>query len=71
MGDGSVRFVRDSVNAQLRGEPTALFNQPVVGKPLEARLPTPAVGRSIRLKLVVTDNHDARTSLPVQISRPR
>ncbi len=71
MGDGSVRFVRDSVNVQLRGEPTALFNQPGPGEPLVAQLPTPAVGQTIRLKLVVTDNHGASTSLPVQISRPR
>lgn len=71
MGDGSVRFIRDSVNVLLRGEPEALFNQPGPGEPLEARLPTPAVGQTIELNLVISDNLGASSTLPVRIRRHR
>jgi prepilin-type processing-associated H-X9-DG protein len=71
MGDGSVRFMRDARDVRLRGEPAALFNQPGPGEALEARLPTPAVGQTIELTLIVSDDRGASMRMPVRIARPR
>jgi len=71
MGDGSVRFLRDDARVRLSGQPAALFNRPGTGQPLEARLPTPAVGQVIELMLIVADDRGASMRLPVRISRPR
>lgn len=67
MSDGSVRFIRDSIDVTLRGEPASLFNQPGPGEPLEARLPTPAPGQTLMLTLRITDDRGARTQIPVRI----
>ncbi len=71
MGDGSVRFVRNSPDVRLWGAPAALFNNPGPGEPLEAFLPTPAPGQTIELQLKVMDDQGASMMLPVRISRPR
>jgi hypothetical protein len=71
MGDGSVRFIRNSPDVRLWGAPAALFNDPGPGEPLEARLPTPAPGQTIELQLKVMDDQGASMMLPVRISRPR
>lgn len=70
-GDGSVRFIRDSIDVRLWGSPAALFNNPGPGEPLEAHLPTPAPGQTIALELKIMDDRGASTMLPVKISRPR
>lgn len=69
MGDGSVRFLRDSIDVTLRGSPSHYFNRPGPGEPLEAYLPTPAPGEVIELRLGISDDRGARTLLPVRISR--
>jgi len=71
MGDGSVRFVRDAIDVRLSGKPAELFNRPGPGEPLEARLPTPAVGQTIELVLIVADDRGTSMRLPVRIARPR
>ncbi len=71
LGDGSVRFIRDSVDIHLYGAPASLFNQPGPGEPLVARLPSPAPGQTIELVLKVWDDRGASTALPVRISNPR
>ncbi|MGQ0799639.1 MAG: H-X9-DG-CTERM domain-containing protein [Pseudomarimonas sp.] len=71
MGDGSVRFLRDAIDVRLSGQPSALFNQPRAGEALEARLPTPAIGQTINLLLIVSDDRGASMRLPVRITRPR
>lgn len=68
-GDGSVRFVRDSVDVTLRGEPASLFNRPGAGEPLEARLPVPQPGQTLKLTLRVTDDRGAQTRIPIVIQR--
>lgn len=69
LGDGSVHFIRDSVDVTLRGSPAQYFNRPGPGEPLEAYLPTPAEGETIELRLSVSDDRGARTLLPVRIAR--
>ena len=71
LADGSVKFVRDSIDVRLRGEPAAYFNEPGPGEALEVRLPTPPAGQTIELTLVVSDDRGARMTLPVRIARPR
>jgi prepilin-type processing-associated H-X9-DG protein len=71
MADGSVRFMRDSSDVRLYGQPAELFNQPRRGEPLEARLPTPEPGQVIDLLLTIGDDRGARMDMPVRISRPR
>jgi hypothetical protein len=71
LGDGSVRFVRDSLDVTLRGEPAAMFNRPGPGEPLEAYLPVPQSGQTLSLTLRVMDDRGARTEIPVQIQRSR
>jgi prepilin-type processing-associated H-X9-DG protein len=70
-GDGSVKFIRDSIDVRLWGAPAHLFNTPGPGEPLEARLPEPAPGQTIELQLKVMDDRGASMMLPVRISRPR
>ena len=67
--DGSVRFIRDSVDVALHGAPASLFNQPRPGEALEARLPTPAPGQTIELVLKIWDDRGASSEVPVRVSR--
>lgn len=71
LGDGSVRFIRESIDVRLWGAPAHLFNDPGPGEPLVARLPTPAPGQTIELQLKVMDDRGASMLLPIRISRPR
>lgn len=71
MGDGSVRFITDSVDTTLQGAPASLFNRPGPGEPLEARLPTPQAGQTIELVLKIWDDRGASTQMPVRISAAR
>lgn len=71
LGDGSVRFLSNSADVRLSGEPAELFNQPGPGEPLEAILPVPAPGQTIQLTLKVMDDRGESMSMPVRIARPR